>query len=166
MNHTIRCYFVAMLLLFAGSIPNTLAADGNPTQVVNDFIASWHSGDVDKIMSFVSDDCHYENVPSLTGANPVITGREKMREFLAPFFAKDPLIVPFKLHVEIKKTIAGGDGVGIERVDNFEIGNSKFALPVAAFFRVKDDKIVYWIDYFDGAAIAPVTTLMTSLAKK
>lgn len=89
-----------------------------------------------------------------------------MRTFLAPFFAKDPLIISFNLRTEIKNSMPGGDGVAIERVDNFEIGNSKFAVPVAGLFRVKDIKVVYWIDYFDGASIAPVVTLMTSLAKQ
>ncbi|MSR13341.1 MAG: hypothetical protein EXR86_02025 [Gammaproteobacteria bacterium] len=127
---------------------------------------AWHSGDVEKIRSFIADDCHYANVPSLTGVNPAIIGREKMRTFLAPFFAKDPLIISFNLRTEIKNSMPGGDGVAIERVDNFEIGNSKFAVPVAGLFRVKDIKVVYWIDYFDGASIAPVVTLMTSLAKQ
>lgn len=117
-------------------------------------------------MSFVSDDCHYENVPSLSGDNPVILGRQKMREFLAPFFVKDPLIVLFKVTTKIKDTVSGGGAVALERVDYFEIGNSKIVLPVAAMFKVKDGKITYWIDYFDGAAIAPVTTLMTTLMKK
>ena len=158
-------YLVTIALVFAAIVPSAYAEERSAANVVQEFLASWHSHDMDKIMSFVSEDCHYENVPSLSGANPVIMGRQKIHEFLAPFFLKDPLIVPFKVDTEIKDTIAGGDGVAIQRVDHFEIGNSKFALQVAGLFKVKDGKIVYWIDYFDGAAIAPVTTLMTTLAK-
>jgi limonene-1,2-epoxide hydrolase len=157
--------FVIIALTFAVCMPSAHAEENAAAKVVHEFLASWDSHDIDKIMAFVSDDCHYENVPSLSGENPVIMGRQKMHEFLAPFFVKDPLIVPFTVHTEITDTIAGGEGVAIQRIDHFEIGNSKFALPVAGLFKVKDGKIVYWIDYFDGAAIAPVTTLMTTLAK-
>ncbi len=153
-------------LVFATAVPSAQAEENAAAKVVHEFLASWDSHDIDKIMAFVSDDCHYENVPSLSGDNPVIMGRQKMHEFLAPFFIKDPLIVPFTVRTEIKDTIAGGDGVAIQRVDHFAIGNSKFALQVAGLFKVKEGKIVYWIDYFDGAAIAPVTTLMTTLAKQ
>jgi limonene-1,2-epoxide hydrolase len=103
-------------------------------KVVGDFLDAWHTHDVDRIMSFVSEDCHYENVPSLTGENPVLKGRAAMRTFLAPFFAEDPLTVPFKFHTEIRMTVAGDGAVASQRVDHFEIGNGRFALPVAGFF--------------------------------
>ena len=135
-------------------------------KVLNDFIAAWETHDVDTIMSFVAEDCHYENFPSLSGDDPVIKGREAMRTFLAPFFRKDPLIVPFKFHTEVETTIVGDNGIASMRVDHFEIGSSgKFALPVAGFFKVRNGKIAYWKDYFDGATIQPIITLMSSLAK-
>ncbi len=165
MHSLLNRSLVIIALMFAAAVPSAHAEKNAAAKVVHEFLASWDSHDIDKIMAFVSDDCHYENVPSLSGENPVIMGRQKMHEFLAPFFVKDPLIVPFTVRTEIKDTIAGGEGVAIQRVDHFAIGKSKFALPVAGLFKVKDGKIVYWIDYFDGAAIAPVTTLMTTLAK-
>lgn len=135
-------------------------------KVVSDFLDAWHTHDVDRIMSFVSEDCHYENHPSLTGANPVIKGRAAMREFLAPFLMKDPLTVPFEFHTEIKFTVVGDGGVASERVDHFVIGNGRFALPVAGFFKVKDGRITYWTDYFDGPTIEPITLIMKTFARK
>lgn len=134
-------------------------------KVVGDFLDAWHTHDVDRIMSFVSEDCHYENVPSLTGENPVLKGRAAMRTFLAPFFAEDPLTVPFKFHTEIRMTVAGDGAVASQRVDHFEIGNGRFALPVAGFFKVRDGKITYWIDYFDGPTIQPITLIMKTFAR-
>ncbi|MGH8597308.1 MAG: nuclear transport factor 2 family protein, partial [Gammaproteobacteria bacterium] len=99
MHQILKNSFLSIVLL--GACVTVQADDASATKVVRDFLDSWHSFDIDKIMSFVSDDCHYENVPSLTGENPVIIGREKMREFLAPFFVKDPLVVPFKFHTEV-----------------------------------------------------------------
>ena len=117
-------------------------------------------------MSFISDDCHYENVPSFGVKDRQIIGRDKMRAFLAPFFAKDPLIVPLEFHTEMTATTGGSDGLVIERVDYFEIGQSTYAIPTAGIFRVKAGKLVYWKDYFNWEAFEPVATLMTTLAKK
>jgi len=165
MNCSLRRNLIGMLAFWLVSVPTANAGELD-AMIVNDFIAAWHTHDVDKIMPFVSDDCHYENVPSLTGENPVVTGRANMRAFLAPFFAKDPLIVPFLFHTEVKLTVIGDEAIASQRIDHFEIGNTQFAVPVAGFFKVKDGKIVYWVDYFDGSTIAPVSTLMKSLAKK
>lgn len=160
-----RYRFVAVLLLLLLPAAPVSASDAD-AKVVGDFLAAWHTNDVDKIMSFVAEDCHYENVPSLTGDNPVIKGRAAMRAFLAPFFVKDPLTVPFKFHTEVKMTVVGDGAVASERVDYFEVGNSTFALPVAGFFKVKDGKITYWVDYFDGPSIEPVSLIMKTFAKK
>jgi limonene-1,2-epoxide hydrolase len=159
-----RCLAACALLL--GAFCPWAQASQADAKVVSDFLASWQTSDIDKIMSYVAEDCHYENLPSLTGDNPVIQGRANMRAFLAPFFAKDPLIVPFRTYTEVKFVVAGDHAVAIERVDRFDIGNAKFALPVAAFFKVEGGKIVYWADYFDGNTIEPVSVLMKSLAKK
>lgn len=161
---TLRCA-IAVLFLWAGIGTWAHASEGD-AKVVSDFLEAWETHDVDKIMSFVSEDCHYENFPSLSGENPVIKGRANMRAFLAPFFVKDPLIAPFEFHTEIKHVVVGDGAVASERVDHFKIGHSKFTLPVAGFFKVRNGKIVYWKDYFDGPTIEPITTLMTALAKK
>lgn len=147
------------------SLPSS-AAEMAPAAIVQGFLDSWKSNDIDKIMAFVSDDCHYANVPTLSGGDGVITGRAKMREFLAPFFTKEPLTVPLKFRTEIKHVIAGGDGVALERVDYFDVGSAHYAVPVAAMFKVKNGKINYWVDYFDGSTFGPVGTIMATFPKK
>lgn len=165
MRHLRLRSLIAVIFIWVcmGGVAHASPADA---KVVSDFLDSWKTHDVDEIMSFVSEDCHYENFPSLTGKNPVVKGRANMRAFLAPFFQKEPLIVPFKFHTEVGLTVVGDGVVANERIDYFEIGSGKFALPVGGFFKVKDGKITYWKDYFDGPTIEPITTLMTALAKK
>ena len=162
-----RNLFAMVLVLACMSVmPAASAQDTAETKIVQAFLASWASHDISKIMAFISDDCYYKNVPSLSGPNPVISGHQAISAFLAPFFVKEPLTVPSKFFTEVKNVVAGGEGVALERVDNFEFGSTKIAVPVAAMFRVKNGKITYWVDYFDSGAFAPVTTIMAAFAKK
>jgi limonene-1,2-epoxide hydrolase len=160
-----RC-LISLVVLFGLQGSYAWADGAADAKVVNAFLTAWQSHDVEKILSMVSDDCYYKNVPALSPGDGSMTGRAKMREFLAPFFRGDTLIVPFKFHTDVKFTIAGDGAVAVERVDEFEIANATFDLPVAGIFKVKNGKITYWVDYFDGKTFEPVTTLMKSLAKK
>lgn len=153
--------FVSCLLC----VTHAHAEDSSEAKVVRAFMDAWHSGDVDRIMGYLAPDCHYANYPSLTGSDPVVKGLDNIRAFLTPFFRKDPLTVPFKFHTEIVNVVGGAEGVAIERRDVFETGNLKHSVPVAGFFRVKDGKITYWVDYFDSGAFQPITTIMSVYAR-
>lgn len=161
-----KSWRLAIIFLTVCCLPGAFAEDTGDAQLVKDFLASWHSGDIDKIMSYLSEDCYYANHPALGGSDPVIQGYDTIRAFLTPFFRKDPLTVPFKFHTEIDSLVAGGGGVALERRDIFETGNLHHSVPVAGFFRVKNGKINYWVDYFDGGAFQPVTTIMETYARK
>lgn len=163
---TMRTFGAAFALLACMVLaPAARAQDGGDAKVIQDFMASWSSNDIDKVMSYVGDDVRYENIPPL-GPEGVMVGKDKMRAFLADFFAKDPLIVPMTFRTEIKRVIADGKGgVAVERVDHQTIASKDFPLAVAAFFTVKDGKIVSWTDYFDGQGFQPVGTLMTALKR-
>jgi len=156
-----------VLLLTLSTFGQLALAEESPeAKVVRGFLDSWHSGDIDKIMAYLADDCYYANHPSLTGADNVVKGIDTIRTFLTPFFRPDPLTVPFKFHTEIVNVVSGGEGVAIERNDIFDTGNLHHSVPIAAFFKVKNGKIVYWVDYFDGNAFQPVTTIMTTYMRK
>ena len=51
-------YLVTIALVFAAAVPSAYAEERSAANVVQEFLASWHSHDMDKIMSFVSEDCH------------------------------------------------------------------------------------------------------------
>ena len=155
---------IALLTVCGGLAAH--AAESAESKLVHEFFESWHAGDIDKVMSFLAPDVYYANHPSLSGADPVIKGLDKIRAFLGPFLRKDPLTVPFTFRTEINNVIASEGGVAIERHDVFDFGDLHLSVPVAAMFRVKNGKITYWVDYFDGAAFVPVTAIMTAYPRK
>lgn len=163
---SISRYLIPIALLCGIPVSYAWADEGADAKVVRAFLASWGSLDVEKTLSMLSEDCYYQNVPALSPGDGSIKGRPKIREFLTPFLRGDALIVPFKFYTKVKFTIEGESAVAVERVDEFEVANSKFDLPVAGVFKVKNGKIIYWVDYFDGPTFEPVATLMKSLAKK
>ena len=112
----------------------------NAEQVVNNFIADVDRKDMEAAMSWVAEDCYYDNVPLGD-----MRGHDKMREFLLPFFNS---VGPVKF--EIVRQTAAGNIVMNERIDRFTMKNREIALPVSGVFEVNNDKITFWRDYFDN----------------
>ena len=108
-------------------------------KLVTEFCQSWTQKNVDKILSYLTDDCFYHNIPM----EPCV-GKAAIRKFIEPFM-KDADTVNF----EIKHTTSTGNVVMNERVDRFVMGPKKIELPVAGVFEVNGGKISAWRDYFD-----------------
>jgi limonene-1,2-epoxide hydrolase len=108
-------------------------------KLVTEFCQSWTQKNVDKILSYLTDDCFYHNIPM----EPCV-GKAAIRKFIEPFM-KDADTVNF----EIKHTTSAGNVVMNERVDRFVMGPKKIELPVAGVFEVNGGKISAWRDYFD-----------------
>jgi limonene-1,2-epoxide hydrolase len=108
-------------------------------KLVTEFCQSWTQKNVDKILSYLTDDCFYHNIPM----EPCV-GKAAIRKFIEPFM-KDANTVNF----EIKHTTSAGNVVMNERVDRFVMGPKKIELPVAGVFEVNGGKISAWRDYFD-----------------
>ncbi len=112
----------------------------NAEKVVNSFISAVDRKDVEAAMAFVAEDCYYDNVPLGD-----MRGRDKMREFLMPFFnSKGPV------KFEVLRQAATGNIVMNERIDRFVMKSKQIALPVSGVFEVTGDKITFWRDYFDN----------------
>lgn len=109
-------------------------------KVVDDFIASWKGSDMDKIMSYLSPDCRYHNIPW-----EEVQGTEAIRKTLEGFM-QGVSQIEFVVH----KTAEAGDTVMNERTDRFQIKGQWLDLPVMGVFEVKDGKIAAWRDYFDA----------------
>ncbi len=105
---------------------------------VNDFCAAWESMDLEKIYAYAAD----EIVFHMTESTPAIVGKaallEGTKQFLAP--AKSA-------RFEVLRTQAMGNVVINERIDHFDMGETKNAFHVTGFFFLKNDKIVEWRDY-------------------
>lgn len=108
-------------------------------KLVTDFCVSWSRKNVEEILSYLTDDCFYHNIPM----EPMV-GKAAIRQFVEPFL-KDAQSAVF----EIKHTTSAGNVVMNERVDRFVMGPKKIELPVAGVFEVRGGKISAWRDYFD-----------------
>ncbi len=108
-------------------------------KLVTDFCISWSRKNVDEVLSYLTDDCFYHNIPM----EPCV-GKAAIRKFVEPFL-KDAESAIF----EIKHTTSAGNVVMNERVDRFVMGPKKIELPVAGVFEIRNGKISAWRDYFD-----------------
>jgi len=110
-------------------------------ELVRRFCSEWSSPDIEKILSYFTDDAVYHNMPiqPLQGKDAI---QSVIEQFLAPFE---------RCEWEVKQIAASGDVVLTERVDRF-IGDKPVELPVMGVFEIHDGKIAAWRDYFDMAA--------------
>lgn len=108
-------------------------------KLVTDFCNAWSTRNPDTILSYLSEDCFYHNIPM----EPLV-GHAAIRNFVEPFL-KDAQSAEF----EIKHTTSAGSVVMNERVDTFVMGPKTISLPVAGIFEITNGKIAAWRDYFD-----------------
>jgi limonene-1,2-epoxide hydrolase len=111
-------------------------------QLVNDFIAAIEGGDIAAAMTFLSEDCEYDNVPMSKAV-----GHEAIRTTLEAFVSPDT-----KTQFEVIRQAATGNIVMNERMDRLEVFGKQVAIAVAGVFEVEGDKITLWRDYFDLAS--------------
>lgn len=110
------------------------------TQKVMDFIAAWEARDMDRILSLMTPDALYHNIPM-----QAVTGRDAIRAMLSAFLA-NATEVKWTVH-HIAETQAGV--VLTERTDVFHMGPKTLSLPVMGTFEFRDGLIAKWRDYFD-----------------
>ncbi len=150
-------------LLLAATLPARADESADSAAVVKGFVDGWTSGkSIDEITKMLDDKILYINVPDPTP----IHGRKDSAKFLEPFFAKDPLIVPFEFKTEVKHLVANGPDVLLDRVDTITVAGKSWSVPVAAYFEVKKGKITVWKDYFDQGQFQAAATMIEVLGKK
>lgn len=111
----------------------------DPTAVVDAFLGAICDKDLDRAVTFCTDDVEYDNVP--IGA---VRGPDGIRQVLGGFLAGASR-VEWRVHHQI----ADGDLVMNERLDRFEMASGWVEIPVAGLFRLSGGKIALWRDYFD-----------------
>jgi limonene-1,2-epoxide hydrolase len=109
---------------------------------VRAFIAAWEARDVETIVSAMTADALYHNIPMAP-----LRGHDAIRTFVAPFLAQTTDVRWDVLH--IAENAAGA--VLTERVDHFFFGPKTISIPVMGTFEFEGDKISAWRDYFDLA---------------
>ncbi len=155
---------VVLLITSAAAIHAETGTDSiaGGAKVVRAFVESWAKAPLDETVGYLAEDVHFVNVP----IPEPIEGRAKAKEFLEPFFVKDPLIIPFQFQTEIKQILSDGPNVMLERVDTFKIAGKQWSIPVVGVFEVKNGKITVWKDYFDMGQFQEPATLINVLAKR
>jgi steroid delta-isomerase-like uncharacterized protein len=117
-------------------------------RMLRHYAAAWSSGDVEKVASFLTDDCVMENL----GGGTVYRGKEGVKGFARDTFATIP-----DYKVEIKSLFLAGDWVSVEwiqsgtytgEVGGKEVADKKFSGRGASIIELREGKIrreaLYW----------------------
>ena len=120
----------------------------NLERMLRDYAVAWSSGDVEKVASFLTDDCVLENL----GGGTVHRGQEEVKGFARDTFATIP---DFK--IEIKSLFVAGDWVGTEWIQSgtytgeaagTEVAGKEFSGRGASIIELEEGKIkreaLYW----------------------
>ncbi len=111
------------------------------TDLVTEFVDSWQSMDVEKMLSYFTDDAVYINIP----IDPPNHGKEEIRAVLEEFMGVAEAMDFIILHQGETP-----DGLVLnERNDRFLVNGKWIELPVMGIFEIRDGKIAAWRDYFD-----------------
>lgn len=111
-----------------------------PDEVVTALVRACEARDMDAVLSLVSDDIEYDNVP----IGPV-HGPEGVRSVLSGGVTAAAEQVEWVVH----RQVAAGSTVMNERTDRFLVDGRWIEIPIAAAFEVNDGRVTLWRDYFD-----------------
>ena len=109
---------------------------------VREFCSAWDNLDLEKILSLMSDDAVYHNMPIAP-----LKGRQQISEFIGGFFEMTETC-----KFDILNIVADDHRVVTERIDTFGMkgGSTIDALPVVGIFEFDDNgKICSWREYWD-----------------
>ena len=118
-------------------------------KIVTDMCQSLRSADMTKVVSYLSADVVYHNIPWAP-----VTGHAGVRQVLDPFVHGANCALE---RMDIKHTTSAGNVVMNERLETWVRGSVRLELPVLGVFEVNKGKITHWRDYFDAASVAPLT---------
>src|SRR3982751_1254691 len=114
--------------------------------IVENFLRTLESRDLDKLAGLVTDDIEYSNPP-----RPAHVGRQAMLDFLSFNYKRmdhSSCVVHHWAENE------GGDIVMNERTEFMHFGDQKAGATFMGLFRIRDSKISEWRDYWDHASFA------------
>jgi limonene-1,2-epoxide hydrolase len=110
-----------------------------PSEIVHAFMNAMAVKDYENGLKYIAASCEYDNVPM-----GKVTGPEGVRAVLEPFFA--PTI---ENQLIVKREIAQGNTVILERLDRHLLDTGWVELPVTGIFEVENGQITLYRDYFD-----------------
>jgi hypothetical protein len=107
--------------------------------------AAWSSRDVEKMASFFTVDCVYEDVCS----GPLYRGQEQLKAMASAILDAIP-----DLRLELKSLFAAGEWLGAEWIETGTQNGRRFSLPGGSIVELHEGKIKREAIYahFDGAS--------------
>jgi limonene-1,2-epoxide hydrolase len=117
-------------------------------KIVSEFCQSLLSADMTKVVTYLSADVVYHNIPWAP-----VTGHAGVRQVLDPFVHGPNCAI---VKMDIKNTTSSGNTVMNERLETWVKGNVRLELPVVGVFELKNGKITHWRDYFDANTVTPL----------
>jgi steroid delta-isomerase-like uncharacterized protein len=114
----------------------------NTEKIINDYTEAWNSHDVDKIISFYTDDGVYEDMAN----GQVAQGKEKLRPVLTHTF----FILPDN-KVELKSVFTADDRAATEwlMTGTYPVTNKSCSVQGASIYQLRDGKISRYAVYYD-----------------
>jgi steroid delta-isomerase-like uncharacterized protein len=121
-------------------------------QMFKEYLAAWNAHDLDKIASFFTEDCVYENIPR----GQTYRGKDELKAWAKGAFDAIPA---FKL--DVTSLFASGDWAACEWVmtgtqtgalPDLPATGKNFSVRGASIAQLKDGKILRNADYWDMAA--------------
>ena len=107
--------------------------------LIRRFLEACVRADVEEFAGYFTEDAVWWNSPW-----PPVTGRDAIRETLRRG-AKLMTALPW----EIRHIVADEGIVLTERVDNFQVGDTRIRVPCMGIFELRAEKIAAWRDYWD-----------------
>ena len=119
---------------------------------VKDLLAAWTSHDVEKILSFYTDDCILENL----AISKVLNGKEPLRAYI-----EESITVLPDFRIEAKSCFASGDHVCIQWIMSGTEGNlpgmpfpdKNYSVQGVAVIEMKEGKAKRKTEYYDSATL-------------
>ena len=147
-----RAVLAAAMMIAALMTGATSAAEMSAAEVAEGYLAAWNAKDVEKAASFYADDVEYFDV-TLGEAHK---GRDEAREVVQTFVTAAP-----DLKWQMKgDPIVSEDGIAFQWTfsgtntgawsPDTPATNKPFSFDGVTLMRVKDGKITYQGDYYDG----------------
>ena len=122
-------------------------------RMFEDYLAAWNAHDVEKIASFFTDDCVYEDV----ARGAVNRGKEELKAFVSAFFAAVP-----DVQFEVKSGFGAGDWAGSEWImtgtrtgamPGIPATGKSFSIRGASITELQEGKIRRNTDYWNLASL-------------
>lgn len=121
--------------------------NGNIKGIIEDYYAAWCAHDIERICSFFTEDCFFEDVPTGVGAR----GIAALREVIAEIFQAVPDLQLVLGQVDIGAECAVAEwklsGTLAEDLADIKATGKAFASRTASVIEFREDKICRLSDY-------------------